>query len=52
MHYAAATWLQCALLSSALPGMTKAALVFLGAVDASWAVVAALRRIPAVGRMV
>ena len=48
-HYAFVSWLQYALLGSALPGAAKGTMVFLGAVAMSWLSTAALRRIPAVG---
>jgi surface polysaccharide O-acyltransferase-like enzyme len=52
VHYAAVTWLQFALLGATLPGVVKGTLVFVGALTASWVVVVALRRIPAVARIV
>lgn len=52
LHYAAVTWLQLALLPASLPGLLKALLVFLGAVAASWAATAALRRVPALARWI
>jgi hypothetical protein len=48
-HYALVSWLQYSLLGSTLPGAAKGTLVFLGAVASSWALTAALRRIPAIG---
>ena len=51
LHYAAVSWLQFALLEVALPGIVKALLVFGGAVTASWAATAALRRVPALARL-
>ena len=50
-HYAFVNWLQYALLGAALSGAAKAMLVFLGAVALSWGLTAALRRIPAVARV-
>jgi peptidoglycan/LPS O-acetylase OafA/YrhL len=51
-HYFLVSWLQYALLGASLPGSVKATIVFLGAVALSWALTAALRRIPAVGRLI
>ncbi len=51
-HYVFVTWLQYALLRAALPGAVKGTLVFVGAVALSWSLTAALRRIPAVGRVI
>lgn len=51
LHYAAMSWLQLSLLSTPLPGIAKALLVFLGAVAVSWSATWLLRRIPAVGRI-
>jgi peptidoglycan/LPS O-acetylase OafA/YrhL len=48
-HYPYVSWLQYALLSSALPGAAKGTMVFLGAVALSWLSTAGLRRIPAIG---
>jgi len=52
VHYAFVSWLQYALLKAAMPGLAKGLLVFLGTVLLSWATVAALRRIPAVARVI
>ncbi|MFL6463394.1 MAG: acyltransferase family protein [Bryobacteraceae bacterium] len=52
VHYAFVSWLQYALLKAALPTATKGLFVFLGALALSWATVAALRRIPAVARVI
>lgn len=52
VHYAFVAWLQYALLSAGLPGAAKGVLVFVGATVLSWSLVAALRRIPAVARIV
>jgi peptidoglycan/LPS O-acetylase OafA/YrhL len=51
-HYFIVSWLQYALLGSSLPGSVKGTAVFVGAVGISWALTAALRRIPAVGRII
>jgi len=48
-HYVLVSWIQYSLLGSTLPGAAKGTLVFLGAVASSWALTAALRRIPAIG---
>jgi peptidoglycan/LPS O-acetylase OafA/YrhL len=52
LHYPCVSWLQYALLPAALPGIVKAAAVFLGALAVSWGVAAWIRRIPAVARVV
>lgn len=46
LHYPCVTWLQYALLRADLPGAAKTALVFAGAVGASWSLTAAARRAP------
>ena len=52
VHYAFVSWLQYALLKAALPAATKGLFVFFGALALSWTTVAALRRIPAVARVI
>jgi peptidoglycan/LPS O-acetylase OafA/YrhL len=52
IHYAFAAWLQLALLRAPLSGLAKGALATLGTVALSWAAVAALRRLPAVARVI
>jgi surface polysaccharide O-acyltransferase-like enzyme len=52
VHYAFVAWLQYTLLKTAPPGVAKGLLVFAGAVALSWATTAALRRIPAVARVI
>ncbi|HTC94739.1 MAG TPA: acyltransferase [Terriglobales bacterium] len=52
LHYAFVNWLQYALLKSHLSGFTKLIIVFSLAVVLSWITTAALRRIPAVARVV
>jgi hypothetical protein len=52
VHYAAVTWLQYALLRAILPGTVKGSVVFVGAVALSWGVSAAMRRLPAIRRLV
>jgi hypothetical protein len=52
VHYAFVTWLQFVLLRAAWPGAVKGVVVFAAATALSWATVAALRRIPAVARII
>ena len=52
VHYGFVMWLQYALLPAALPAAAKAAVVLTVALAASWATTAALRRIPAVDRVI
>jgi hypothetical protein len=52
IHYMFVSWLQMALLAIALGPIEKATLVFAGVLLLSWGSSAALRRIPAVGRIV
>jgi peptidoglycan/LPS O-acetylase OafA/YrhL len=52
VHYMFVSWLQYALLPASLPAYVKSAIVFSGALGLSWATAAALRRIPAVARVV
>jgi hypothetical protein len=52
VHYAFVSWLQYALLPAELSGLVKGSLVFLGTVLLSWGTTAALRRIPAVRRVI
>jgi len=52
VHYAFVSWLQYALIKFHLSGFTKFTVVFLSAVALSWITTAALRRIPAVARIV
>jgi surface polysaccharide O-acyltransferase-like enzyme len=52
IHYAFVSWLQYALLKTALPAIAKGAVVFLGTLALSWSFTAALRRIPGVARIV
>ncbi len=52
VHYAFVTWSQYALLTSPLPPIGKAAIVIVVVTAASWTLTAALRRIPAVARIV
>jgi peptidoglycan/LPS O-acetylase OafA/YrhL len=52
VHYAFVTWLQYAVLRAALPAAAKGVIVFATAAALSWLTIAALRRIPAVARIV
>jgi len=52
VHYAFVTWLQYALLRAALPGAVKGFAVLAGATALSWGAVAALRRVPAVAKVI
>jgi peptidoglycan/LPS O-acetylase OafA/YrhL len=51
IHYPVVVWLQFALLAVALGPIAKGAIVFVGAVALSWGMVVALRRIPAIARV-
>jgi surface polysaccharide O-acyltransferase-like enzyme len=52
VHYMFVSWLQYALLPASLPGYAKFAIAFFGALGLSWATAAAIRRIPAIARIV
>jgi surface polysaccharide O-acyltransferase-like enzyme len=52
VHYAFVTWLQYALLPASVPAAVKGLAVFLGALALSWATAIAIRRIPAVRRII
>ena len=52
IHYAFVSWLQYALLPASLSGFVKGVLVTLGTIILSWGATAALRRIPAVARVI
>lgn len=52
VHYAFASWLQYLLLEAPLSGLIKGTLVFLGTLLLSWGATAALRRLPAVARVI
>jgi peptidoglycan/LPS O-acetylase OafA/YrhL len=52
IHYAFVSWLQYALLPASLSGFVKGVLVTLGTIILSWGTTAALRRIPAVARVI
>jgi len=51
LHYAFVSWLQYSLLQAPLSGFAKGALVTLAAALLSWGTTAALRRVPAVARV-
>lgn len=51
LHYVCVTWLQWTLLPAAWPGFAKALMVFAAALAASWSLSVALRRMPAVARV-
>lgn len=52
VHYAFVSWLQYAMLKVSMPGLAKGMLVTLATIALSWATVAALRKIPAVARVI
>ena len=52
VHYAVVSWLQLAMLKVAMPGLAKGVLATLGTIALSWAATAALRRVPAVARVI
>jgi hypothetical protein len=52
IHYMFVSWLQLAILGSALPAIEKGILVFAGVLLLSWGASAAVRRIPGVSRIV
>jgi hypothetical protein len=51
-HYGFVMWLQYALLPAAIPAAAKASVVLSASLAASWTATAALRRIPAVDRVI
>jgi peptidoglycan/LPS O-acetylase OafA/YrhL len=51
IHYAFASWLQYALLSTAMPGWAKGWIAFCGTLALSWIAVAAVRRTATVARV-
>jgi peptidoglycan/LPS O-acetylase OafA/YrhL len=51
VHYPVVIWLQFALLAVALGPIAKGAIVYIGAVALSWAIVVALRRVPVIARV-
>ncbi|HLN00610.1 MAG TPA: acyltransferase [Bryobacteraceae bacterium] len=52
VHYAFVAWVQYALLPASMSGLVKGSVAFLGALALSWGFVAAIRRIPAVARVI
>jgi hypothetical protein len=52
VHYVFVTWLQYLLLGSALAPSVKGMVVFVGTLILSWGTVAAIRRIPAVAKVI
>ena len=52
VHYAFVAWVQYALLPASMSGLAKGSIAFLGALTLSWGFVAAIRRIPAVARVI
>jgi peptidoglycan/LPS O-acetylase OafA/YrhL len=51
LHYAFVSWLQYALLPSSIPGFARFAIALAGALVLSWITAIAIRRIPAVARI-
>ena len=52
LHYVFANWMQFALLGAHLPALAKGIVAIIGTVLFSWGATAALRRIPAVARVI
>jgi peptidoglycan/LPS O-acetylase OafA/YrhL len=52
VHYAFVSWLQYVLLRAPMSAIAKGTIVFLGTLALSWGTTAALRRIPAVARVI
>ena len=52
IHYVFVIWLQYALLDTTFAAIEKGAIVFAGTLALSWIITAAIRRIPAVGRVI
>jgi peptidoglycan/LPS O-acetylase OafA/YrhL len=52
IHIVFVTWLQYGLLRAQMPPIAKGSIVFLSALTLSWGAVAALRRLPAVARVI
>ena len=52
VHYVFVSWLQYALLPARLSAVAKGSIVFLGTTALSWAASAALRRVPAIARVI
>jgi hypothetical protein len=51
IHYPIVSWLQLALLGQPLPGLAKGLIVFAGATIVAWGLTSAIRRVPAVARV-
>jgi hypothetical protein len=51
LHYVLVSWVCLALLPAALPGAAKGAIAFVAAAGGAWALTAALRRVPALARI-
>ena len=52
IHYAFVSWLQYALLKTQLSAIEKGFIVFVGTLVLSWIAIAAIRRVPAVARVI
>jgi peptidoglycan/LPS O-acetylase OafA/YrhL len=52
IHYAVVSWLQYALLKAQWPAIEKGFVVLAGALAVSWVAIAAIRRVPAVARVI
>jgi surface polysaccharide O-acyltransferase-like enzyme len=52
IHYLFVIWLQYALLDTTFAAIEKGAIVFVGTLALSWIITTAIRRIPAVGRII
>jgi peptidoglycan/LPS O-acetylase OafA/YrhL len=52
IHYPFVSWLQYALLKTQMPAFAKGSIVFLGTMLLSWGVIAGIRRMPAVARVI
>jgi surface polysaccharide O-acyltransferase-like enzyme len=52
VHIVFVTWLQYVLLRAQMSPVAKGLIVFLGTLELSWGAVAALRRLPAVARVI
>jgi surface polysaccharide O-acyltransferase-like enzyme len=51
-HYIFIIWLQYAVYELTLPAFVKMLIVFVGTLAGSWTLTVALRKIPALGRMI
>ena len=52
IHYVFVLWLQYVLLNTTFAAIEKGAIVFVGTLALSWIIIAAIRRIPAVSRVI